>query len=93
MGRSNAVNLADQLFFDLDGRLIEARDDEWRVEVCGVHSSTQQHWVQVNVVGPVACGLTLRTESLDASDILDRLSGWIEQSMPSDEASLFATVD
>src|SRR5712671_343389 len=58
----SGVTAADELFFSLDGRLLSADDDEWRLEVCGVHSSGTDHWVQLNLHGLVGWGITLRTD-------------------------------
>jgi hypothetical protein len=81
------VTAADELFFSLDGRLLSADDDEWRLEVCGVHSSGTDHWVQLNLHGLVGWGITLRTDTLDASGILDRVSAWLHETMPAEERS------
>jgi hypothetical protein len=71
------VTAADELFFNLDGRILSATDDEWRLEVCGIHTCGTQHWVQLNVQGVLGCGLTLRTETLGASDVLRRVEAWL----------------
>jgi hypothetical protein len=76
---------ADELFFNLDGRVVSAEDDEWRLEVCGVHSMGTQHWIQLKLHGLVGWGVTLRTDTLSATGVLDRVSAWLRQAMPSDE--------
>jgi hypothetical protein len=87
--RRNLVNPSDELFFALEGRTIESRGDRWRIEVCGVHSADAHHWVQLNLSGPVQCGLTLRTERLEALRVTEMVCDWLNDSVPSDlESSL-----
>ena len=82
---AGGVTAADELFFNLDGRILSTTDDEWRVEVCGVHTSGIEHWVQLHVHGtrecgltiPTECSLTLRTERLDARGLLRRVDAWL----------------
>jgi hypothetical protein len=81
------------LFFNLDGRILSTRDDEWRLEVCGIHTSGTEHWVQLNVHGALGCGLTLRTESLDASQLLRRVDAWLSVVTKTGEPSLCAVGD
>jgi hypothetical protein len=85
--KQTGVTAADELFFSLDGRLLSADDDEWRLEVCGVHSSGTDHWVQLNLHGLVGWGITLRTDSLDAGGVLDRVNAWLHETMPAEERS------
>jgi len=82
------VTAADELFFNLDGRILSTTDDQWRLEVCGVHTSGTQHWVQLNVHGLVGCGLTLQTETLDARDLLRRVDAWLNLAVRTGEPSL-----
>jgi len=87
--RRNLVNPSDELFFALEGCTVESRDDRWRIEVCGVHSDDAHYWVQLNLNGPVQCGLTLRTERLEAARVIEMVCGWLSDSVPSDlESSL-----
>ena len=81
------VTDADEFFFNLDGRLLSEKDDEWRVEVCGVHTSGTEHWIQLNLRGLVAWGLTLRTDRLDAAGVLDKVQTWLHQTLLADQPS------
>ena len=81
------VTAADELFFNLDGRIVSTTDDAWRLEVCGVHSSGTQHWVQLNVHGTIGCGLTLRTENLDAGQLISRVGAWLNAALIGGEPS------
>jgi hypothetical protein len=81
------VTAADELFFNLDGRIVSTTEDAWRLEVCGVHSSGTQHWVQLNVHGAIGCGLTLRTENLDAGQLISRVGAWLNAALIGDEPS------
>jgi hypothetical protein len=85
---SNGVTAADELFFNLDGRILSTTEDQWRLEVCGVHTSGSQHWVQLNVHGMAGCGLTLRTDTLDAGDLLRRVDAWLSLAIKTGEPSL-----
>ena len=85
---AGGVTAADELFFNLDGRIFSTAHDEWRLEVCGVHTSGTQHWVQLNVHGARECGLTLRTESLDAGQLLRRVDAWLGLAAKTGEPSL-----
>jgi hypothetical protein len=85
---AGGVTPADELFFNLDGRILSTSEDKWRLEVCGVHTSGTQHWVQLNVHGLVGCGLTLRTETLDAGDLLRRVDAWLSLATRTGEPSL-----
>jgi hypothetical protein len=82
--RRNLVNPSDELFFALEGRTVESQGDTWRIEICGVHSDGTHHWVQLNLNGPVQCGLTLRTERLESAHIVSMVRSWLDDSVPSD---------
>jgi hypothetical protein len=82
------VTAADELFFNLDGRILSTPEDNWRLEVCGVYTFGTQHWVQLNVHGVPGCGLTLRTETLDAGDLLRRVDAWLSLATKTGEPSL-----
>ena len=77
--RSESVSLADELFFSLDGQQLVVADAQWRVEVCGVHSTDTEHWVQLNLSGPLQTALTIRSRNLDASSVLNEVSRCIER--------------
>jgi hypothetical protein len=87
------VTAADELFFNLDGRILPSSEDQWRLEVCGVYSSGTQHWVQVNVQGVPGCGITLRTDTLDATDLLRRVDAWLSLAIRTGEPSLCTVGD
>jgi hypothetical protein len=83
--RRNLVNPSDELFFSLEGRAVESRGSLWRIEVCGVHSAALGHWIQLNLRGPVQCGLTLRADRLDAGQVVDVVQDWLDDSVSSDD--------
>jgi hypothetical protein len=87
---AGGITSADELFASLDGQLLTTDDAYWRVQVCGIHSSGAQHWVQLSLCGPVWCGLTLRADSFDASDILDQVAAWLQTPSLVDELSCVA---
>ena len=84
---AGGITAADQLFFNLDGRILCVADDAWRLEVCGVHTSGAKHWVQLHVHGARECGLTLRAESLDPGHLLRRVDAWLCRAMETRESS------
>jgi len=85
---AGGVTAADELFFNLDGRILHTTEDEWRLEVCGVHTSGTHHWVQLNVHGALGCGLTLRTDTLDTADVLRRVDEWLSLAARTGQPSL-----
>jgi hypothetical protein len=85
---ASILTAEDELFFNLDGRILHTLDDEWRLEVCGIHTSGTEHWVQLNVHGARGCGFTLHTESLDAGDLLRRVDAWLSLVKKTGEPSL-----
>jgi hypothetical protein len=89
----SGVTAADELFFNLDGRILSTTDDAWRLEVCGIHTAGTQHWVQLNVHGGLGCGLTLRTERLEAGPLLRRVDAWLSLVAKTGEPSLCTTGD
>jgi len=82
--RRNLVNPSDELFFVLEGRTVESRGATWRIELCGVHSDGDHHWIQLNLRGPVQCGLTFRSDRLDACQVVDVVRDWLDDTVPSD---------
>jgi hypothetical protein len=77
-----SVTAADELFVNLDGSILKVRDSSWRVDICGVHSVEQRHWVQVHLVGPEEYGVTVTTERLSARRIREQLFDWLSTTAP-----------
>jgi len=82
--RRNLVNPSDELFFALEGRTIESRGETWRLDVCGVHSVGDDHWIQLNLCGPVECELTLRSDRLETSYVMTLVRDWLDDRVPSE---------
>ena len=80
----HAITSSDELFFSLEGRTVEAGGQCWQLEVCGVHSGSSQHWIQLQLRGPVLKGLTIRVPRLDTRRVLTIVCNWLEGSLPSD---------
>lgn len=76
--RVESVSSADELFFNLDGQILVVDDNRWKVEVCGIHSTDTQNWVQLNLSGPLHARLTVRTAALDRSSVMQPVISWIE---------------
>src|SRR5262249_14498255 len=82
--RRNLVNPSDELFFALEGRTIESSGDTWRIDVCGVHSVGDEHWIQLNLRGPVECELTLRADRLETAYVMALVRDWLDDRVPSE---------
>jgi hypothetical protein len=75
------VTPSDEFFFALEGRVLEANGRTWRIEVCGVHATPTDHWLQLHLRGPVSQGLTLRVPELDAAAVVEFVRDWLEGSL------------
>jgi hypothetical protein len=76
------ITPADEFFFALEGRDVDANGERWSVEVYGIHSDASQHWLQLQLRGTVTQGLTLRVPRLDLSSVLQMVQQWLEGSLP-----------
>ena len=83
-GNRNVVSPSDELFFLLEGQVVESRGGSWRVEVCGVYSTDRDRWVQLNLAGPYRCGVTLRAGFRESPAILDLLVRWLDDTLSVD---------
>jgi hypothetical protein len=85
------ITFSDEFFFALEGHSLIANGHAWRVEVCGIHSAAApaQHWLQLQLKGPVAQALTLRVARLEVGYVLQVVRDWLEGSLP---AALEASV-
>jgi hypothetical protein len=75
------------LFFLLEGQIVEGRGNHWRVQVCGVYSTDVDRWIQLNLAGPYACGVTVRAGYMAVGDLLDLVGSWLDDSLPSEQES------
>ncbi len=71
------VTPADELFVNLDGSILKVGGSSWRVEVCGIHTTDQQSWVQVHLVGADEYGVTVATSDLSARTVRGLLLDWL----------------
>ncbi len=76
------LTATDEFFFALEGRTLEANSRTWTIEVCGVHSTGAQHWVQLQLCGPVAQEVTLRVPRLDAGEVVALVTRWLAGVLP-----------
>jgi hypothetical protein len=65
----------------------------WDLYVCGVTRVQKDWWVQMAVVGPRACTVTVRVDASDgrgaaAHEIIKLVTGWLRQDHASDRAFL-----
>ena len=80
-GSLSTLTIADELFFRLDGSLLDAGGRTWRIEICGIHGSGPCRWIQLELHGEhdESCRLTLRADHLGASRIRALLTEWLAQ--------------
>jgi hypothetical protein len=78
----NTLTASDEFFFMLEGCSLDANGDRWRIEVCGIHSSRSQHWLQLQLRGPITQSLTVRVPRLDVDYVLTLIRNWLEGSLP-----------
>ena len=64
----------DELFFSLDGTTVATEEDEWRLEVSGIHFGAAGRWVQLNLCGEVTYSVTLKIDTVDARTIRENLT-------------------
>jgi hypothetical protein len=79
---ADEVSPLDELFFSLDGSTIAAADEEWRVEVSGIHFGHHGRWVQLNLCGDVNYSVTLKIDTVDARAIRDNLAACLAAAPP-----------
>ena len=71
---ADEVSPLDELFFSLDGTTVATDEDEWRVEVSGIHFGSAGRWVQLNLCGDVTYSVTLKIDTVDACSIRENLA-------------------
>jgi hypothetical protein len=79
---ADEVSPLDELFFSLDGSTIATADEEWRVEVSGIHFGHHGRWVQLNLYGGVNYSVTLKIDTVDARAIRDNLAASLAAAPP-----------
>src|SRR5258708_31266399 len=72
---------------------ISVNDDIWDLHVFGVTRVQRDWWVQIAVVGPRACTVTVRVDSANgrgaaAHDIIKLVTDWLLEDETSDHAFL-----
>ena len=80
----NVVSPSDELFFHLEGQIVSGRSGSWRVEVCGVYSTDNDRWIQLNLTGPYRCGVTLRAGFRESAEVIDLLVDWLDDTLAVD---------
>ena len=79
---ADEVSPLDELFFSLDGSTIATADEEWRVEVAGIHFGHHGRWVQLNLCGDVNYSVTLKIDTVDVRAIRDNLAACLACASP-----------
>ena len=79
---ADEVSPLDELFFSLDGSTVATEDEEWRVEVSGIHFGHHGRWVQLNLFGDVNYSVTLKIDTVDVRAIRDNLAACLSCAEP-----------
>jgi hypothetical protein len=79
---ADEVSPLDELFFSLDGSTVATEDEEWRVEVSGIHFGRNGRWVQLNLCGDVNYSVTLKIDTVDVRAIRDNLAACLACAEP-----------
>jgi hypothetical protein len=77
---ADEVSALDEIFFSLDGSTVATNEDEWRVEVCGIHFIAAERWVQLNLCGDITYSVTLKVNDVDARRICEDLAACLAPS-------------
>jgi hypothetical protein len=76
------VSPLDELFFSLDGSTVATADEQFRVEVSGIHFGHDGRWLQLNLCGDVNYSVTLKIDTVDARAIRDNLAACLASAPP-----------
>jgi len=79
---ADEVSPLDELFFSLDGSTVATADDQFRVEVSGIHFGHHGRWVQLNLCGDVNYSVTLKIDTVDVRAIRDNLAACLASAPP-----------
>jgi hypothetical protein len=79
---ADEVSPLDELFFSLDGSTVATADEQWRVEVSGIHFGHDGRWLQLNLCGDVNYSVTLKIDTVDVRAIHDNLAACLAVAPP-----------
>ena len=79
---ADEVSPLDELFFSLDGSTVATADEQWRVEVSGIHFGHDGRWLQLNLCGDVNYSVTLKIDTVDVRAIRDNLAACLASAQP-----------
>jgi hypothetical protein len=79
---ADEVSPLDELFFSLDGSTVATADEQFRVEVSGIHFGHDGRWLQLNLCGDVNYSVTLKIDTMDARAIRDNLAACLASAPP-----------
>jgi len=79
---ADEVSPLDELFFSLDGSTVATGDEQFRVEVSGIHFGHDGRWLQLNLCGDVNYSVTLKIDTVDAEAIRDNLAACLASAPP-----------
>ena len=86
---ADEVSPLDELFFSLDGSTVATADEQFRVEVSGIHFGHDGRWLQLNLCGDVNYSVTLKIDTVDARAIRNDLAACLASAPPQVSAPPF----
>jgi hypothetical protein len=86
---ADEVSPLDELFFSLDGSTVATADEQFRVEVSGIHFGHQGRWLQLNLCGDVNYSVTLKIDTVDVRAIREHLAACLASASPKASAPRF----
>lgn len=88
-GIADEVSPLDELFFSLDGSTVATANEQFRVEVSGIHFGHDGRWLQLNLCGDVNYSVTLKIDTVDARAIRENLAACLASASPKASAPRF----
>src|SRR6266480_259230 len=79
------LSTADYLFFGLDGHIVAEGPQRWRCDVCGIHTTTTDFWIQLALSGKPDYLLTLQLpRDSKTADAVKAVSDWLSGAVHAD---------
>ena len=80
---------ARRTFFQPRRHEVATEDEQWRVEVSGIHFGHDGRWLQLNLCGDVNYSVTLKIDTVDVRAIHDNLAACLAAAPPQVSAPPF----
>ena len=80
-----ALSTADYLFFGLDGHIFAEGPQSWRCDVCGIHITETDFWIQLALSGKSEHMLTLQLpRDSKTADAVKAIGDWLGGNIQAD---------